>query len=309
VTRRWKDARCAFRALAAAALLLGAPGLPPVLRAQTAEPGLTGALANGYRFAYLDGGTGPPVVLVHGGLTDYRYWAGQAPLEDYYRLLRYSRRHYFPNPYRPDDPASGVRTDAGDLVALVRTWRLERPVLVGHAAGATVALLAALRAPQLFAGLVLVEPVLDSLIADSALREQSARAERGAWAAARAAAEPRRPEAAFRALLEALYGPGTWDRVPADHQARLLENAATLVATDPGQPALSCAELGALRVPVRLLEGARTGARFRATDDGLLRCLPDARRELIPDAGHAAPWSHPAEFNPVLRRALDQLTR
>jgi pimeloyl-ACP methyl ester carboxylesterase len=33
---------------------------------------------NGYRMAYVGEGRGEPLVMVHGSLSDYRYWAWQA---------------------------------------------------------------------------------------------------------------------------------------------------------------------------------------------------------------------------------------
>ena len=86
-----------------AVMVLVAVGLPALLAAQSGE--LFGVLANGYRFAYRDQGQGRPVVFVHGSLVDYRAWAGTLaePL-DSTRSIAYSRRYYYPNPWRPDDP-------------------------------------------------------------------------------------------------------------------------------------------------------------------------------------------------------------
>jgi pimeloyl-ACP methyl ester carboxylesterase len=43
---------------------------------------------NGYSMAYVEEGTGDPLVAVHGSLSDYRYWARQAvPLPERVRFL------------------------------------------------------------------------------------------------------------------------------------------------------------------------------------------------------------------------------
>lgn len=303
IRRKYGAGWCRGAAIAAALLVT-----PRQLPSQSGQP--QAVLANGYRFTYLEHGDGRPVLLVHGGLTDFRFWQGQQQdLGDGIRVISYSRRYHYPNPWRPGDPPTGYVTEAGDLLALIRALRLERPVVVGHGAGATVALAAALREPGLLGGLVLVEPLLDSLIADSALRRASASADSTAWAAADSARQLRDLGAAPRAFLTASLGPGGWERIPPADRTILLENSAALGAATGTQPAIGCPALAVLTLPVRLLEGERTAPRFRATDDGLLRCLPAARRETVPEAGHAAPWTHPSQFNAALRRTLAGILR
>src|SRR5207253_5984124 len=48
---------------------------------------------------YVSVGRSQPIVMVHGGLEDYRAWTAQlAPLAaDHYRAIAYSRRYNFPN--------------------------------------------------------------------------------------------------------------------------------------------------------------------------------------------------------------------
>src|SRR5262245_61249813 len=54
--------------------------------------------ANGLSFAYVEAGKGPPVVLVHGSVFDYREWSKQIkPLARHYRVIAYSRRYHWPN--------------------------------------------------------------------------------------------------------------------------------------------------------------------------------------------------------------------
>ena len=272
-----------------------AVGLPTLLTAQSTEVGAI--LANGYRFAYREQGHGPAVVFVHGTLADYRSWSGTiAVLTDSTHAIAYSRRYAWPNPWRPDDPPYGVAAEASDLLALIRALRLERPILVGQDAGATISLLAALREPQAIRGLVLVEPPLDSLVQDPVLRQQWARQHREAWAAVRQSASPERPIPAARALVERRDGDGAWDRAaPADRQG-MEENAQTIYLTDPSEPVMSCTTLARIPVPVALVQGAVTPARFQRILDGLGGCLPGASRDTIPEAGHAAPLTHPSAF-------------
>src|SRR2546428_5641394 len=57
--------------------------------------------ANGYPVAYIERGSGPTVVLVHGALNDYRTWMSQMdPLSSRFRVVSISLRHHYPEPWK-----------------------------------------------------------------------------------------------------------------------------------------------------------------------------------------------------------------
>jgi len=61
---------------------------------------------NDYDMAYVEAGAGAPMVLVHGTLSDYRYWGLQmAALGKVHRLIAVSLRHHYPE--RWDGVGSG----------------------------------------------------------------------------------------------------------------------------------------------------------------------------------------------------------
>lgn len=296
-----------------AGLLLAAALLAVTGRASAQvrpDTGLRGILANGYRFAYVESGHGIPLVLVHGALTDFRFWAGQlGTLGDTARVIAYSRRHHYPNPWRPDDSPIGFESSAWDLAAIVRALQLDRPVLVGHSWGGLVALQAALRQPALFRAVILVEPIADSLIADPALRAATSRRAGEAMDLALARFSPRDPAPALTLWLDTLYGEGFWGSLGADGQARLRDNAHTLPSAGAPQPPVSCADLAHLTLPVLLVGGSKSGARQQATLETLAGCLPSATRLVVTGAGPLLPRTHPREFAEVVRRFLAALPR
>src|SRR5678815_5021842 len=71
------------------------PNLNPRIahRSSAAQKRSGNVLANGLSFSYLEEGSGTPVVLVHGSVSDYREWTAQmSPLATHYRVIAYSRR-------------------------------------------------------------------------------------------------------------------------------------------------------------------------------------------------------------------------
>ena len=88
--------------------LYGAAALTILLAmsAVSARAGKTGKVsANGLSFAYVEDGSGPPLILVHGSVSDYREGTKQMILlARHYRVIAYSRRYYWPNPPRGPTP-------------------------------------------------------------------------------------------------------------------------------------------------------------------------------------------------------------
>lgn len=101
-------------------------------------------------------GTGPVAVFLHAGVSDRRSWNEVVPqLTECFSPVTYDRRGFGQTPASPT-PFSHV----DDLLALLRTVTDEPAWLVGSSMGGGVALDAALVAPELVAGLVLIAPAV-----------------------------------------------------------------------------------------------------------------------------------------------------
>src|SRR5262245_66691513 len=60
-------------------------------------PGVKTLRINAYDMVYVEKGSGRPLILVHGAINDYRYWAAQMePLAQSSRAIAVSLRRYFP---------------------------------------------------------------------------------------------------------------------------------------------------------------------------------------------------------------------
>src|SRR5437764_1132633 len=116
---------------------------------------------------YVSVGRGQPVVMVHGGLEDYRAWTAQlAPLaSSHYRAVAYSRRYNFPNRNETRAaPSYSAQVDADDLAMLIEELHLGPVHLVGHSYGGLAALLFATEHPELVRSLTLSEPPVFSWV-------------------------------------------------------------------------------------------------------------------------------------------------
>ena len=104
-------------------------------------------------------GNGPPLVFVHGGVSDLRTWSGQIDTFcDRFRVIAYSRRYCRPNLPIPVDAGDPINIHIEDLLTLMRKLADGPAHVVGHSWGALITLLAAKSAPASFRSLTLIEP-------------------------------------------------------------------------------------------------------------------------------------------------------
>jgi pimeloyl-ACP methyl ester carboxylesterase len=101
-------------------------------------------------------GTGPEVLLVHGGASPETTWAGLEHLTRRWTLMYAYRRGFAPSP-DPPDGRQDFETDASDICELLDVRRLH---LVGHSYGGVGAAIAATRRPDRVRSLTLIEPAL-----------------------------------------------------------------------------------------------------------------------------------------------------
>ncbi|WP_328635141.1 alpha/beta fold hydrolase [Streptomyces sp. NBC_00356] len=114
------------------------------------------ANVNGIRLYYTDGGTGVPVLFVHGWGTSGRVWDAQvADLAADHRVVTVDWRGCG----RTDRPAAGntFAANAADLLELMDVLALDRALLVGNSMGAAFVLEAALQSPERVAGVMSID--------------------------------------------------------------------------------------------------------------------------------------------------------
>lgn len=245
--------------------------------------------ADGTPIAWWREGSGPALLLVHGGLCDHLAWYFVTPLlARHFTVWSFDRRGHG----RSGDTAPhSVEREVEDIEAMLRTVG-EPAHLVGHSAGAILSLAAARRGAEL-RSLILYEP---PFIVDEAR----------AWPGAEILEEMERllaageSDQALRIAMRETVAltDAEIDRMQSQPGWEHLREAARAIPTDwkiwdePFEPA----PLKEVRTPTLLLEGSESPAWIRASTEAVGRALPNAALVEMAGQGHSAMITAPALF-------------
>jgi non-heme chloroperoxidase len=309
---KMKHSLCAPTWTWAAVLLtsLFAPANMATLNAQEQarqSPPAKRILVNGIDLAYVEEGRGEPVVLIHGFLFDYRVWCAQVPdLSKHYRVIAYSKRYRWPNTLTGDGSDVSKSVDEADLVALIRRLKLGRVHLVGHSAGAGVALQFAYDHPELVRTLVLGEPGPQAVAVNTAEAKLPFTPE--LIGEIRRSYERGDNEGALRLVAEAVTGEkGARERITPCAWSIALDNIwelKDLWTPRLQETPLTCAQARRIKLPILLLGGDRSPRILQLVLDGLEKCLPTSERAVLPESSHGLEVENPAGFNKIVLEFL-----
>ena len=255
---------------------------------------------SGASLAWVEQGTGPPVVLVHGAPSDHRMWLPHCAwlAARGFRAIAFTQRYFGMDPWSPDWPAFGTRVHADDLEDLLSALK-EPAHVIAWSYGAHVALAAAIEQPRLMRSLFVYEPGFPTWASDpEQLREFSADAER-MFGPASAAVQRGDSEAAVRALIDGSSGgDGYFDSQPEERRRIQLDNARVMPKLFSQSPpvAITCEQLRALEVPTAVAWGARTRALFRIASAAAAACVQGPHAGAVANATHMWPEEDPNGF-------------
>lgn len=255
---------------------------------------------NGYDMAFVERGTGAPLVLVHGTLGDLRNWEPQMqPFGERYRTFAVSLRHCWPERWDGKGDDFTVQQHASDVGAFLSALGAGPVRLLGHSRGGYIAFRTAEDHPDLISALVLVEPggTLAPDLEEGLTPVQTLALgplyERAAEKIRRGAVDE-----ALRDTIDVLGGPGAWSLTPEVQKQALRDNARTLIGQVREQRApFTRADARKITAPTLLVGGDRSPASFQHILDGLERALPDTRRVAIPEASHGSNVDNPEAFS------------
>lgn len=252
-------------------------------------------VANGVELHYVEQGQGEPIVLVHGGLSDYREWGPQMDrFAQSHRVIAYSQRYYYPNQNLPIVDEYTTLVDAEDLAALLHALKLERTHVIGNSSGAFIALAMALAHPALVHTLTLTEPPILHWASDLPGGDAVLADFMGTfWEPVGAAFRQGDKELALRTSLQFFIGVDVLDELPTEVRQPLEENLGGWEAFTTSHdcfPMLDKAKAAQLPMPILLLTAPHTLPLHQLVNAELVRLLPQAQHVMIGDATHEM-WS------------------
>jgi pimeloyl-ACP methyl ester carboxylesterase len=268
------------------------------------------------------GGEGPPAHFAHAnGYPPRSYRNLLQGLATDYHVVAMHMRPLWPET-RPED-ISDWRPLADDLARFFDQQNLSRVFGWGHSMGATTTLRLALRQPERFSSLVLIDPVifpplitrlwdliyrlglgyrLHPLVRSALKRRSQFDSHTAMYATYRQKAVfQRMGDAALEDYVKALGRPrpdGVVDLYyPPSWEARVY---ATGVRADIEL----WHELPKLKVPLLIIRGAKTSTFWKSTGRHIQRCLPTIQIHTVPEATHLVALERPEEILAIARDCM-----
>jgi pimeloyl-ACP methyl ester carboxylesterase len=243
---------------------------------------------NGYDMVYLEVGQGPPLVCVHGSLCDFRIWSAVlGPLTRKHRVIAVSLRHFFPEHWDGVSDTYSIAQHVDDVIAFIEKLDTGPVDLMGHSRGGHVSFRVAQRRPDLLRRLILAEPggELDATLDPEFKPGPSPLLARFKVSAEKIAAGDVDGGLAF--FMDALEGPGAWNRLPGTPKQLLRDNAMTLIGqVRDNRPPFSKADAGAIRTPTLFIGGAKTRGALPKVLHTLAAHVSGSKTAMIPGATH-----------------------
>lgn len=229
---------------------------------------------DGARIWYASYGSGPPVLLLHGGLGHGGNWGYQVPtlVRSGYRVVLIDGRGHGRST-RDLRPFS-YELMASDVLAVMDFLRLERAAVAGWSDGACVALILARTAPARIAGAFFFGCNMDP----SGTKEIEF--------------TPVLGRCISRHAQDYAFLSATPDQFEAFSEAVGLMQRT--------QPNYSADDLAQVRVPVAIVQSEHDEFIKRGHAEYLARSIPGAALTILPGVSHFAPLQRPEQFNRVL---------
>jgi len=235
---------------------------------------------NGIQIYYEVHGSGPALILLHGGLGNAGYWYNQIPVfaKDYTVVAMDSRGH---GRSTFNEVQIGYSVMASDVLALMDYLKIDKADLAGWSDGGIIGLDLAINHPDRLNKVV----AYGANYIPSGVNPDIGTNER------------------FNAYIE--QAAGDYQKLSADPSKwdAFLVNIGNMWATEPNYTA---EQLGTITTPILVLDGEEEEAILTSHTIEMQGLIPGSELHLIPGTGHFAMWEKPEEFNQII---LDYLAK
>ncbi len=239
---------------------------------------------DGARIWHASYGSGPAVILLHGGLGNSGNWGYQVPMltaAGYRAVVVDSRGH---GRSTRDDRPYTYELMASDVFAVMDALRLEEAALIGWSDGACIAMIMAKQAPERVRGVFFFACNMDPS-GTKPFDEANPVVGRCFSRHAKDYAALSPTPDGFEAFTEAI---------------------GRMMAT---QPNYGADDLAAIRVPVAIVQSAHDEFIKAEHAAYLAASIPGAALIDLPNVSHFAPLQRPGAFNQVVKAFLERVLR
>ena len=268
---------------------------------------------DGTRLHYLVQGISRPIVFIHGNPGSAQDWMAEfAPLASRHKVVAFDRPGHGRS-QRPKHGEATVAVQAQLLHDALAQLRVERPILVGHSWGATLALVYAINYPNEISGVVVVAPAAYESHDGSFLTGLPTVPVIGE--AANYVLTPILGPSVVRGELKKAFSP---DPVPEDYLKSVLSewtkpSKVRAYALDEDFYNPSVKKYGPryaeIAVPVSIVTGdADLIVSEKENAERLHETLPKSRFVVLPKTGHQIPFTHPQSIIEEMER-VQRLSR
>ncbi|HSS20373.1 MAG TPA: alpha/beta fold hydrolase [Pyrinomonadaceae bacterium] len=251
---------------------------------------------NGTRLHYQEGGKGPVLVMIHGGLVDMRMWDDQyKEFTKHYRVIRYDLRGFGRSKF-PSGPYSNI----DDLFFLLKHLRVQKASLIGLSLGGMIATDFTLEHPDMVDALVLTS---------SSLRGYQSPASPETMAVNKAAQEEGMERAIDLWLNHPFFATGKNSRRYQRRMRQMMRDnfrywgpwgpeLKSVVVRWPAKPSLE--RLAEIKSPTLIVVGDRDADNIQAIARTLAASIVGAQRIVMSSVSHHLNMEQPRKFNRVV---------
>lgn len=258
------------------------------------------------RLYYEQRGHGQPLVLLHDGIGHREIWQGQFDaLAEHFRVIRYDHRGY-----GLSDPATAPYYENEDLDALLRYLEVNDPILICASGSSSTCIDFATTTHQTITALILIGPTVRGLtFSDHFI----ARNQRNSAPALKANPTDDDLREAHDLWIDDPYVITRSNELARQRLRTILEPFALRhQALDwtfwRSLPTPTLERLPDVEVPTLIVTGAHDIPDVHAHAGAIETAMPQAKRVVVPEAGHLVYFEQPTVFNELVRTFVEPLT-